>query len=1389
MADNLKIVITADNRPSTAAFAETNAQLNSMDQLAARITTSISQHFQAMARQIQQAMQMITQSMGGMQSQAGRLIDQFARPAGSGASAMNGGALAGVMSGGSVNRPSYSPAPPPPSHGVKLDRVLLSPEPPPETKRLSDMPGYTDYDQTLYTSTTHDKTAATFKRIERQDPGVPGQGPSVVSGSSSTETTLIRSATEQTGKLASANGALAESNNAAGGSFASSMMKGFAYYEIITKVAGAVKALTIDSAKAAASEQIYATAMYASAAANGIQSKEVENLHQKMTQSGLTGEAASKAIMFAMTGDLDLKGMPRLAGMAKGLTAMNPELSTGDALQSLIEAISTGQVRSLRRMGVYGLDFNTAERKYALDHNRSVSELLPSEQARIREAEVLRVAPKYEAMGANLDPLQQVMKDLTKNTLEAKDAIGKGLLPAMVAMAGLANMFAEFVAKHPWAAQMIALGGTTGAGALAGAAVGAVFGGVGALPGAAAGALAGTLGLSGPTVDQTEGVHWGKKGPNGSNLMNQGLIFVQGSIDKKAAEDKQIKDQIDLKNREDTLAAIRQGRRSASDLMAEAESKGLEGKSAIEAQYAATDKKLHTRVDAQGNVIQFPDKQIHTVVENAKKKDIEQTQLKMVRDLNVEIAQEGANQLEGADKINAATQIRLDKLKAEGWLDDAQLVNLTGQLAATQKITAQFEEQKQAKQDLVQAGMEDLQGYKRLDAELQQWITHTKELGSWSQKAEDDRRAASGTRKGTLDDQFALEFAGLQSDTKKAGVGTDIERLQDQEQAKLASLETVYQWDLKSKISIERQKYQIELQYIQLITDKKKELRNIEFDDDARKAQDQFDSGVTTDKQHDLVVRELANKRDADLARLTEVGNLQQTQALKSTNAAIRQSTQEEYTQLYGKLKSVAGGLFDSLTDKTHTFLQNLGDMFKRLFMDIAKQIFESQFAKMMTQMLTGTKTNLGTGNSPLKGAAGTIGDILGRLGLGSNPQFQAGKGSPGGSAKPNISIPVPPVTTESGGSQEPDFNPGGPYSPDDYSGYSRPPQVANSTPANGGYSAVSPNTVSDGNGSSKSMGGALAPKDLLKGLKLQGGVGGPHGDMINGLMTMAGLSMALGGIGQKGAAGTLNRVGGTSMAVYGMAGKTLSKQLGAAGGVLGSVGAGLGMDGIVRGGWGGIGEATLGGAMLGTAIMPGIGTAIGAAVGFLAAGLRTLIGGKPADQKLRDRIRSITGVDVKQTSVLLDWVKMVGGNTDMMRDLWIRSRAGQDAIQMYAQETGQKFTSKFNAPQFAIIGAGGSLFEASPYMNGTAMAAQSTLPNLGGFSMDQISSGVSSAPANITVHLDGAATTAFHTTNTLKVLAANPRAVQGAALSAQASGYGRTQQQINTTSPMESRS
>src|SRR5581483_11821824 len=259
---------------------------------------------------------------------------------------------------------------------------------------------------------------------------------------------------------------------------------------------------------------------------------------------------------------------------------------------------------------------------------------------------------------------------------------------------------------------------------------------------------------------------------------------------------------------------------------------------------------------------------------------------------------------------------------------------------------------------------------------------------------------------------------------------------------------------------------------------------------------------------------------------------------------------------------------------------------------------------------------------------------VLGDLGINNQPRFALPAGSPDAVPFTRINLPnqgsadrtvddaryVQAVGAQAG-------EPGGLFSGADPNN----PYVMHATGGSGSPIYAMPGMVgvmTDGKGSVYTSAAAK------KGLQLQGGFGGKYGSTLNGLATMIGLGMALNGLNQKGASGTVNRGLGGALAAWGIAGGQL--------GVLGSAGVGLAYDGIVRGGWAGMGEAAGGGAMIGLQFGGPLGAAIGGIAGFAAAGLRTLFGGQSPEDKLHDRIKSITGVDVKQKSILTDWLKML---------------------------------------------------------------------------------------------------------------------------------------------------
>jgi len=116
----------------------------------------------------------------------------------------------------------------------------------------------------------------------------------------------------------------------------------------------------------------------------------------------------------------------------------------------------------------------------------------------------------------------------------------------------------------------------------------------------------------------------------------------------------------------------------------------------------------------------------------------------------------------------------------------------------------------------------------------------------------------------------------------------------------------------------------------------------------------------------------------------------------------------------------------------------------------------------------------------------------------------------------------------------------------------------------------------------------------------------------------------------------------------------------------------------------------------------------------------------------------------------------------------------------MYAMSTGQKLTGMLGAARpLDLVQSGGSLFQSVGYSNGTALPGFGGLPTL-----DRIGGGVASGAGNVVIQLDGPATTALLRGEAVNAIVENPRAVQGATMSAARSNSGRRQMATLQMSP-----
>lgn len=118
---------------------------------------------------------------------------------------------------------------------------------------------------------------------------------------------------------------------------------------------------------------------------------------------------------------------------------------------------------------------------------------------------------------------------------------------------------------------------------------------------------------------------------------------------------------------------------------------------------------------------------------------------------------------------------------------------------------------------------------------------------------------------------------------------------------------------------------------------------------------------------------------------------------------------------------------------------------------------------------------------------------------------------------------------------------------------------------------------------------------------------------------------------------------------------------------------------------------------MIGTSIMPGIGTAIGAAAGFVAGGIEKLVGVESIPQKVHDAIKSTYGISIPANSGVVKQIAQIaqsqfGSNVAIT----VRSPNVRQMIMLYAEATGQKMPLSATPPRAgSLVEQGGSLYQA----------------------------------------------------------------------------------------------
>jgi hypothetical protein len=454
-------------------------------------------------------------------------------------------------------------------------------------------------------------------------------------------------------------------------------------------------------------------------------------------------------------------------------------------------------------------------------------------------------------------------------------------------------------------------------------------------------------------------------------------------------------------------------------------------------------------------------------------------------------------------------------------------------------------------------------------------------------------------------------------------------------------------------------------------------------------------------------VTEEQEKFDREVIRLNQAAQAQmQTDRIKAWQEG-NEAVIAQQKQVYDSIEELAGGLFDALTSKTKSVWAAVGDFIKNTLLSAIKSVVTSQLAAQLTQAFGFGQVGFapsgimgrvpvfsGMGAAPQPAAISTNlnygTDLLG-LGTSSN----SSSGSANRSSDQVIADARTAGAIGSGGSDLPNL-PLGTVTDNtslDLSGYA----AYGGGGSTAGYGGIATGTAG---GAAKLAGGALSPAMQLNSLKNLMNIGKPiningtvvpwsqapasaqmsaiaHSPGAGALETTVGMSLLMGGLQRKGAAGAAETISGGALTGVGIATMFPAIGLSAAGGALGGLGVGLLAAGLVRGGGVGLGMDVLGGAALGATIgslVPGIGTLIGAGIGAAAgavAGLvRMAFPGKL--QQAHDLLQQTYGIDIKNQSILQQVVDIANQKYGGDLRLAVFSPDVMDIARAYALASGQ---------------------------------------------------------------------------------------------------------------------
>jgi len=1106
----------------------------------------------------------------------------------------------------------------------------------------------------------------------------------------------------------------------------------------------AVKEGIIGTAMAAARTETLDVALGAATKSNNLGSIAVRSRVEEVKKLGITTEDARQALIRMMVVELDTTKATNLARLAQDAAVIS-NMNSSDAFQQMIYGIQSGQVRVLRTIGI-NVQFQASYQRLADQLHKNVLDLTEQEKAQSRLNEVLRVAPQYAGIyEESMTSIGKQMTSLKRYFKEAQDSIGKEFLPQLGTAVRTLTELAKFGEQNPKAGSVLAILGGGAAVAL-----GAKF----MLGDKAAGivAIAAAVYAATKAIDALGDLFMNKiwditirldelaktvgtwmitprefpaKGLRPKELPISAYSVEDGRVVPYHKDEKFISDTLTarIKTMRDDAANARGG--VAGGTMTVDILKEMDVVSA--AYFDKMFKNINRQEYLEARLSQVKAAREESMQAKAWNRFAANTaEMKQLEaELDLYKQQEQAEKLLAATRENNAVKEHEYMRESYKLLDEINKLHMSigtknqlyGELNNTiiRESNKELGEQKTAYNKVVLKMREMNSELVKMDK-----INGVIDTSVPSKKITDDYlSSAAGNRKLDRD----LAYADLQRQSE-----LELKLNEGAEGATVRSIETY-----SKRIQMAQDYWNYENAKVQEIEDLKERLAAGEK--------------LYKDKYNML--------GDAEVERVTKLIQLQQDH--------------------FNALQRSFEGLFDAAFEGAKNFTNAL----KRMMMAVFLTPIKEQMSRMFAGMFMGMQApGSGTGAGP--GVGGGILNRIFNMGGASNTTNRvsetlnvnvAGGGGGGINSVRLINGAVPVViigtATSTGGGG------GGSSMAAGIGGGILGGLIAAGTRTVRGEvidrsGAGTAGLVRDASGlwlrgaagaGEAGVGNAAGPglTTELAGMSGIGGGGGFGGLTLPGMMpgwagsTGIGAGGTVGGAGATGGGGGFGGIGGmlkgmnwtglaggvSTMAGMGLLSSGLQKKsalqtiigggllgggiglMGGPIGALGGLGFGLGAAGLQRGGWGGVGMTTLGGAaigaQIGTTIFPGVGTAVGAGigalVGFGAGIVRLFI--KSASEKARSKIKSLYGIDI-QTKGVLDQIvstakQSYGGNLDMA----IRSQSIRDLIELYGMSTGQGRGALPTAMQaINMFEQGGSLYQqpvsGNPYRFNAASSAAS---------------------------------------------------------------------------------